>query len=93
MVPGYDGHTRSSLGQAADLVVFDAAVHSCDSDATAGVIYSGLLTINRYDLLDRLCRQILETKRYFQSKGSFTPGAIHSSQRSYQLHNNVVENN
>ncbi len=48
VVPGYDSNTGSSLSQAADLVVFDAAVHHCDSQTTAGVEYLGLLeTIKR----------------------------------------------
>lgn len=43
MVPGYDGNASSSLSQAADLVVFDAAVHHCDLQTAAGVENSGLL--------------------------------------------------
>lgn len=43
MVPGHHSNTGSSLSQAADLVVFNAAVHHCDSQITAGIKYFGLL--------------------------------------------------
>lgn len=52
VVPGYHSNTGSSLSQAADLVVFDAAVHHCDSQTTTGVEYSRLLTTNK-----RKCNQ------------------------------------
>lgn len=47
VVPRYDSDAGSSLSQAADLVVFDAAVDHCDPQTTGGVENSRLLeTIN-----------------------------------------------
>lgn len=54
MVPGYDGNTGSSLSQAADLVVLDAAVDHCDSQTTAGVEYSGLLETDKGEITRNL---------------------------------------
>lgn len=60
VVPGYDSDPGSSLSQAADLVVLDAAVHRCDAKAAGGVEHFWLLqAIERENIKNPLIRAVV----------------------------------